>query len=357
MAQGNLIKILIHTKVYRYLEFKSIDASFVQAKGKIAKVPATVKEALSSPLMGILEKRRMKKLLEYCQDVTEDKSTWKGKALDTMTMQDLYKEFGLDPNTQSFMGHAMALHRTDEYLSQPALKTVMKFVLYASSVAAHGNSPYLYPLYGLGDLPQAFARLSAVYGGTFMLNKPFEGIEKDDDGRVTGVKSEGVTFKCKTLIADPAYFPEKVTKTGQVVRCYCLLDHDIPVCKGINSGQIIIPQKETGRKNDIYVIWIGKWHEVAAEGKFIALVSTTVETENPEKELEAGLALIGNTVDKFIVVDDIVTPTDDGTSDNIYVSESYDATTHFETTVDDVFKLYSTMNGGKDLVLNTTTEE
>ena len=29
----------------------------------------------------------------------------------------------------------------------------------------YGKSPYLYPLYGLGELPQAFARLAAVYGG------------------------------------------------------------------------------------------------------------------------------------------------------------------------------------------------
>ena len=45
--------------------------------------------------------------------------------------------------------------------------------LYAESLARfQGGSPYIYPLYGLGELPQAFARLSAVYGGTYMLNKP-----------------------------------------------------------------------------------------------------------------------------------------------------------------------------------------
>jgi Rab GDP dissociation inhibitor len=34
--------------------------------------------------------------------------------------------------------------------------------LYAESLMQYGDSPYIYPLYGLGDLPQAFARLSAV---------------------------------------------------------------------------------------------------------------------------------------------------------------------------------------------------
>ena len=54
----------------------------------------------------------------------------------------------------------------------------------------YGNSPYIYPLYGLGELPQGFARLSAIYGGTYMLNKPVEEIVYDN-GVAVGVKSEG----------------------------------------------------------------------------------------------------------------------------------------------------------------------
>ena len=136
--------------------------------------------------------------------------------------------------------HAVALHSSDAYLSQPALATVAKIKLYNDSLQrfAGTRSPYIYPLYGLGELPQvrqpdcpwgpvqlcpvraslasadtapasacivqrvmdcllgcaacqwadhvrpgsgvppapaclqAFARLSAVYGGTYMLSKP-----------------------------------------------------------------------------------------------------------------------------------------------------------------------------------------
>ena len=41
MACGNLTKMLLHTKVTRYLEFKAIEASFVYNAGKTLKVPAT----------------------------------------------------------------------------------------------------------------------------------------------------------------------------------------------------------------------------------------------------------------------------------------------------------------------------
>lgn len=52
MANGQLVKLLIHTGVTRYLEFKSIEGSYVYKQGKIAKVPVDQKEALASDLMG-----------------------------------------------------------------------------------------------------------------------------------------------------------------------------------------------------------------------------------------------------------------------------------------------------------------
>lgn len=48
--------------------------------------------------------------------------------------------------------------------------------MYSESLARYGKSPYLYPMYGLGELPQGFARLSAIYGGTYMLDKPIDEI-------------------------------------------------------------------------------------------------------------------------------------------------------------------------------------
>lgn len=65
-------------------------------------------------------------------------------------------------------GHALALYTDDSYLDKPAEETVLRIQLYANSLLRYSKSPYLYPLYGLGELPQAFARLSAVYGGKYI---------------------------------------------------------------------------------------------------------------------------------------------------------------------------------------------
>nr|XP_015203569.1 PREDICTED: rab GDP dissociation inhibitor alpha-like [Lepisosteus oculatus] len=206
------------------------------------------------------------------------------------SMRDVFRKFDLGPDVIEFTGHALALHRNDNYLDQPCIDTIQRIKLYCESLARYNKSPYLYPLYGLGELPQGFARLSAVYGGTYMLNRPVDEIVLEN-GRVVGVRSDGEMARCKQLICDPSYVPNRVRKVGRVIRVICILNHPIKHTQDANSCQIIIPQTQLNRKSDVYVCMVSYAHNVAAEGKYIAMVSTTVETSNPEKEVQPGLDL------------------------------------------------------------------
>lgn len=159
MANGEIVKFLVHTDVTRYLEFKQIAGSFVYKDGSISHMPANETEAIASPLMGLVEKRRLQKFFEFIQNYKkDDDSTHDGVDFETITMADLYKKFGLEPETQDLIGHAMALHLDDAYLQQSARPTIDKIILYIGSIARYGKSPYIYPLYGLSELPQSFAR-------------------------------------------------------------------------------------------------------------------------------------------------------------------------------------------------------
>ncbi|KYR02420.1 Rab GDP dissociation inhibitor alpha [Tieghemostelium lacteum] len=350
LSSGLLVKMLLHTDVVRYLEFKVVDGSYVKQSNKIHKVPSTDTEALASPLMGFFEKFSAKKFFAFVQDYEDDKpSTHNGMDLKKMPMKDVFKKFGLNADTIDFIGHAVSLYLNDDYLEKPAIETVNRMKLYAESMLKYKKSPYIYPLYGLGELPQSFARLSAIYGGTYMLNKPIEKVTFND-GKVH-VTSEGETATADYVVADPTYFPDKVKKSGRIIRAICILNAPIPNTSNSESVQIILPQKQCGnRKNDIYVGVISSSHFVCAKGKFIAIVSTTVETENPEKELEPAYNLLGPIVEKFVSVTDFYEPITDGTQDKCFISKSYDATSHFETTCADVMDIYKRITG-KDLVL------
>ena len=169
--------MLLYTKVYRYLDWECLKGSYVVqfSKGgffsgkeglKIHKVPATAKEGLDSKLMGLWEKNRFKNFVNFCNKFDpNNKKTWKGKFgryLDVDVFNQpasaLFAKFKFQPNTIDFVGHAIALFQNDEYLEKPAVETINKIRLYMDSMFLYGASPFLYPIYGLGGLPEGFSR-------------------------------------------------------------------------------------------------------------------------------------------------------------------------------------------------------
>ncbi|KIV84661.1 hypothetical protein, variant 1 [Exophiala sideris] len=359
MANGELTNILVSTDVTRYLEFKQIAGSFVQQgagpRATVAKVPSTAGEALSSPLMGLFEKRRAKRFLEWVGAFEDtNPSTHGGLNINKCTMKEVYDKFGLEVTTRDFIGHSMALFPTDDYINTPgqAKETVERIKLYANSMARYGKSPYIYPLYGLGELPQGFARLSAIYGGTYMLNTSVDEI-MTEGGKVSGIKAtmrergdegEGMNFTTKTkmILGDPSYFPNKVQVVGHLLKAICILNHPLDKTAESDSVQLIIPQSQVGRKHDIYIAMVSSAHNVCPKGYYIAIVSTIAETTaNHHLELQPGLERLGKIEEKFMGPPiPLYQPLESGVNDQIFISNSFDASSHFETVTENVRDIY-----------------
>jgi len=189
-----------------------------------------------------------------------------------------------------------------------------------------------------------------------MLKKPIEQIIYDDNGVVTGVKSEGEVARCKFVVGDPSYFPDKVKKVGQVASCICILSHPIPNTNDAESCQIIIPQKEAKRKYDVYISTVSSAHHIAPKGKWLAMVSTIAETDKPENELQAGLKFLGKIDETFFSTRDLFVPTDDGSKTQVFISKSYDPETHFQESCEDILNIYKRITG-KDMDLTFSKKD
>ncbi|CDU20931.1 hypothetical protein YYC_01732 [Plasmodium yoelii 17X] len=361
LVGGNLVKILKKTRVTNYLEWLVVEGSYVYQHQKksllfsekfIHKVPSTDMEALVSPLLSLMEKNRCKNFYQYVSEWNaNDRNTWDNLDPYRLTMMDIYKYFNLCQLTIDFLGHAVALYLNDDYLKQPAYITLERIKLYMHSISAFGKSPFIYPLYGLGGIPEGFSRMCAINGGTFMLNKNVTDFIYNDNNQVCGIKSsDGEVAYCDKVICDPSYvmhLENKIQKIGQVIRCICILSNPIPETNDINSCQIIIPQNQLNRKSDIYVNLVSFQHGVSYKGKYIAIVSATVETNDPTKEIEKALELLGPIDEKFIKISDLYVSTNPKPKDNIFVTSSYDATSHFETATNDLLQIWENLWGQK----------
>jgi Rab GDP dissociation inhibitor len=91
------------------------------------------------------------------------------------------------------------------------------------------------------------------------------------------------------------------------------------------------------------------------KGYYLAIISTVVETDNPTEELKPAFQIIGDVLDTFITISDEYVPIDTSFSDNVFVTRSFDALSHFQYDTENVLEMYKKMTG-EDLDLEHLPE-
>lgn len=129
------------------------------------------------------------------------------------------------------------------------------------------------------------------------------------------------------------------------------MDHPIPKTKDVPSCQVILPQRQIGRNNDIFIACLSYIHSVCKKGYYLGIISTMVETNDPVAELKPAFDIIGDVLETFVTVSDLYEPIDQTFADNVFVTSSFDAVSHFEGDTDDVLNLYKKITG-KELNFN-----
>lgn len=83
------------------------------------------------------------------------------------------------------------MHTNDDFLENPAIETINKIKLYMKSIGRFGDSPFIYPVWGLSGLAEGFSRMCALNNGVYMLNRDVEEILFNEEGKFMGIKSQG----------------------------------------------------------------------------------------------------------------------------------------------------------------------
>ncbi|CAL1539756.1 unnamed protein product [Lymnaea stagnalis] len=201
-CSGDLVELLIQSDVARYCEFRTVSRVLTFLQGKLQQVPCSRADVFSSKIVSLVEKRLMMKFLQFAADY--ESSPQEYKDYEDQPFKDFLILKKLTPNVQHFVQHAIAMV-TDKELTNVALKKTKK---YLHSLGRYGNTAFLFPIYGTGELPQAFSRLSAVFGGIYCLTASATHIIADSSNKCCGiVTTNGQRISCRYVVAEESYLP------------------------------------------------------------------------------------------------------------------------------------------------------
>merc|ERR1719431_34144 len=198
-ARGPMVELLISSNISRYTEFKSVTRVLTLLDGKLEQVPSSRSDVFNTKHISVVEKRVLMKFLTQCLQEEE------GEEKSDKTFGDFLRVHKLTPNLTHFVVHSIAMTHPDSPQAV-GLKATRKFL---SSLGRFGPTPFLWSMYGTGELPQAFCRLCAVFGGIYYLGRTLDGVVVGQ-GRARAVVTEGKKISCKHLVLPQSKIPSNL---------------------------------------------------------------------------------------------------------------------------------------------------
>ncbi|KAL1827855.1 hypothetical protein DCAR_0207053 [Daucus carota subsp. sativus] len=212
------VDLLLKSSANQYMEFKNVEECLVWEGSKgLRNVPDSRSAIFKDKGLDWREKNQLMKFFKLVQkhlDVEES-----GERISEEDLESPFAEFlskmSLPPNIKSIILYAIAMADCDQDLAEiktGILKTkegIKRLALYNSSIGRFPNAfgALIYPIYGQGELPQAFCRRAAVKGCIYVLRMPVIALLMDEGNKsYRGVKlSSGQELFSEKLILDPSF--------------------------------------------------------------------------------------------------------------------------------------------------------
>ncbi|KAI8048737.1 GDP dissociation inhibitor-domain-containing protein [Syncephalis plumigaleata] len=236
-SQGKLVDLLVTSDIGKYLDFRLVDAIYLYINS-LELIPCSKEAVFSATTLTLIEKRKLMKFLMFAANYDGNEETLPGNK--DQSYDDWLKEnFKLDDRLAAAVVHAVTL-------KPPLMDTVSASVGvaytrdYLHSYGRFGPSTFLYPIYGGSEIIQAFCRVCAVFGGTYILGQTVTEFDVDtnaDDNHIQGAYlNNGQRIACNTLVTAIDYMPEawrtnksvsNVTKPTSITRMICIMDRPV----------------------------------------------------------------------------------------------------------------------------------
>ena len=294
------IDLLLKSGAAQYLEFKGIDESFVYKSNEgLVNVPDSRGAIFRDKNLSLKEKNQLMKFFKLVQQHLGDNEDEKISEEDMETpFVSFLEKIGLPPKIKSILLYAIAMVDFDQENGEVGvdlLKTkdgIGHLALYSSSVGRFPNAPgaLLYPIYGEGELPQAFCRRAAVKGCIYVLRMPVASLLMDKvNESYKGVRlASGQDLYSPHLILDPTFtIPSTLSlcPKGMVARGICITRSSIK--PDVSNCSVVYPPRSLGpdQVTSVRALQIGSNLAVCPAGTFVLYFSTLCSDADEGKKL------------------------------------------------------------------------
>jgi RAB protein geranylgeranyltransferase component A len=319
LSQSDVIATLVRSNVYKYMQFRAIDeiAHVFDAKEGLQLMPLAKSGVFSSALLSRTEKWAFSRLVHAVMDnarTEEERKEFKSgiAAVAEQSFAAYLREQKLSERLVSVLVHCLCFdaHSGGEggatELDTRTGVARLRFVL--RSIGRYSPGPFILPLYGCSEVPQAFARCSAVYRTIHLLKFELETMALvppqggEDAWRALGV----IAAKTRQLLTadqfvlDQDYVPQLLRgetrsddESGKIVaRCMAVVSRSV-LPGGAGCGYADIPpntqlSEDEGAKvheNPVHLIQVDASFDVCPRGLFVVYLHTVLpSSSSPSSE-------------------------------------------------------------------------
>ncbi|XP_056394213.1 rab proteins geranylgeranyltransferase component A 1 isoform X2 [Hyla sarda] len=203
-SRGLLIDLLIKSNVSRYTEFKNVTRILTYHGGKIEQVPCSRADVFSSKQLSMIEKRTLMKFLTFCANYEQHPEEYQDQ--EDCTFSEFLQSKRLSASLQHFVLCSIAMVSK----SAKTIEGLTATQHFLRCLGRYGNTPFLFHMYGLGEIPQCFCRMSAVFGGIYCLHHSLRRLLLDTrTSECTAViDSRGKRISCRHVVIEDSYLPK-----------------------------------------------------------------------------------------------------------------------------------------------------
>lgn len=252
-AKSDLLELLVKSRVFRYLEFKSLSQFHTYEQDSFERVAGNKEAIFTDQSLTTVTKRHLMKFIKWivAWDISEDK--WRELARTPVSVF-LTEEFKLAPPQVTELVTDIGLCDTTDVLCTVALPRIRRYLL---SLDIYGAFPVLYSMYGSGgELAQGFCRSAAVAGATYKLGTQL--VAWDDTANIATL-SDGsrvqVTEKCFISPTQSCPIRPSIAPPSNVTRMVAIVSNECRewFAEGESAAIVVFPPGTLGSEQEVAV--------------------------------------------------------------------------------------------------------